>query len=204
MNVVAVYNDVRGPGFWPYLPEHVMSLRTQLARFGHELTVLGWDEPLYHSEAFAGWWSKMLVYSPEYEHLRPMLALDLDNFVMNTLDPILALDPNKLWLIRKFLSRTHEPEMGLCTVPDGPLADAIWQVACTNNHAKPPGDLLGKFPHSILVDVVDGIYSYKAHCLKGCPPDARMVLFHGSPKAPDLEGWAKDWWLNSLSSRPKN
>lgn len=204
MNVVVVYNDARGRGFWPYQPEHITSLRNQLARFGHSLTVLGQDEPLHYASEFAGWWSKMLVYAPEYAHLRPMLALDIDNFIINTLDPILALDPRKLWLIRKFLSRTHEPEMGLCTVPDAPLADAIWAAACTNNRQKPPGDLIAKFPHSIMVDVVDGIYSYKAHCLNGCPADARMVLFHGTPKCPDVEGWAKDWWLNSLNYRQKS
>ena len=134
----------------------------------------------------------------------PALALDLDNFVMRSLDPILALDPSKLWLIRKFLSRTHEGEMGLCTVPDSPLSDAIWAAALTNDKTKPPGDLIIKFPHEFMVDVVPGIYSYKVHCRGGCPPDAMAVLFHGSPKAPDLQGWALEWFQTSLSSPTKN
>jgi hypothetical protein len=200
MNIVAVYNTNRGPGFWPYTSAHIISLRNQLERVGHKLTVIGADEPLYHQPAFAGWWSKMLVYAPEYAHLRPALALDLDNFVIRSLDPILALETTKLWLIRKFLSRTHEGEMGFCTVPDSPLSDAIWQAALTNDKTKPPGDLIIKFPHEFMVDKVPGIYSYKVHCRGGCPADAMAVLFHGSPKAPALEGWALEWWQQTLAN----
>lgn len=199
MNLVTVYNTNRGPGFWPYTLEHVESLRNQLARVGHRtLTVIGVDLPLYHQPAFAGWWSKMLVYAPEYAWLRPALALDLDNFVLRSLDPILDLDPSKLWLIRKFLSRTHEGEMGLCTVPDAPVSDAIWQAALSNNKERPPGDLIIKFPHEFMVDVIDGIYSYKVHAREQPPHDARAILMHGSPKPPDIDGWAKHFWDKSL------
>lgn len=204
MNIVAVYNTNRGRGFWPYTSAHITSLRRQLARAGHDITIIGADAPLHHQPAFTGWWSKMLVYAPEYARLRPMLALDLDNFILRPLDALLALDPTKLWLIRKFLSRTHEGEMGLCTVPDAPLSDAIWQAALTNDKHKPPGDLIIKFPHEFMVDVVPGIYSYKVHALKHCPEDALAVLFHGSPKPPDVKGWALDWWQTSLNSPTKN
>ena len=204
MNIVAVFNTNRGPGFWPYTAAHLTSLRNQLARVGHTITIIGADLPLYHQPAFAGWWSKMLVYAPEYAHLRPALALDLDNFVLKPLTPILDLDPTKLWLIRKFLSRTHEGEMGLCTVPDSPLSDAIWQAALTNDKRKPPGDLVIKFPHDFMVDVVPGIYSYKVHCRRACPEDAMAVLFHGTPKPPDVDGWALDRWLTSLNYPTKS
>ena len=204
MNVVAVYNTNYGRGFWPYTSAHVTSLRNQLASVGHRLTVIGADLPLHHQPAFAGWWSKMLVYAPEYAHLRPMLALDLDNLIIASLSPLLALDPTKLWLIRKFLSRTHEGEMGICTVPDSPLSDAIWQAALTNDKAKPPGNLIIKFPHGFMVDAVPGIYSYKVHAEKHCPEDALAVLFHGTPKPPDVKGWALAWWQTFLSSPTKN
>lgn len=204
MNIVTVFNTNYGRGFWPYTSAHITSLRNQLARVGHALTVIGADLPLYHQPEFVGWWSKMLVFAPEYAHLRPMLALDLDNFILRSLDPILALDPKKLWLIRKFLSRTHEGEMGLCTVPDAPLADTIWQSALANDKRKPPGDLIIRFPHEFMVDVVPGIYSYKAHARSSCPDDALAVLFHGQPKCPDVKGWALAWWQTSLSSPTKN
>ncbi len=204
MNIVAVFNTNRGRGFWPYTFEHLLALRSQLQRVGHSITIIGADLPLHHQPDFAGWWSKMLVYAPEYAHLRPALALDLDNFIIKTLEPILALDPKKLWLIRKFLSRTHEGEMGLCTVPDSPLSDAIWAAALTSDKVKPPGDLIIKFPHEFMVDVVDGIYSYKVSCRRDCPSDARAVLFHGDPKPPDVEGWAREWWQTSLSYPTKS
>jgi hypothetical protein len=200
MRVAAVYNTTLGLGFWPYTPEHVRSLRNQLKLFGHELVVIGEDEPIHYQPRFAGWWSKMLAYAPEYAHLRPMLVLDLDNYVMRSLAPLLELDPTKLWLIRRFLSHTHLPEMGLCTVPDAPLADEIWAAALANDHARPPGDLIGRFPFSFMVDVVDGILSYEiGSTAERRPADARMVLFHGRRKPPEVTGWALDWWTTSLN-----
>lgn len=198
MHVVAVYNTERGRGFFPYSESHVESLRAQLARFGHALVTIGLDVPILR-KGYAGWWSKMLVFAPEYRELRPMLALDLDNFVVDTLDPILALDPTKLWLIRQFMSRTDLAEMGLCIVPDAPLADTIWHRAEADPQTRQPGELVREFPYELIPDAVDGIYSYKRDCRQSCPPDARVVCFHGKPKPPDVEGWARQWWDNSLS-----
>lgn len=199
MNIVVVYNTEKGKGFYPYTYNHILSLRRQLERVGHELTVIGYDRDI-ERHGFAGWWSKMLIFAPEYKDLRPMLALDLDNFIFKTLDPILSLDPTKLWLIRQFLARTDLAEMGLCVVPNAPLSDVIWERAERDPQERQPGQMLREFPHEFMVDVVDGIYSYKRDCKDGKPDDARAVLFHGNPKPPLIEGWAKDWWDQSLAS----
>jgi hypothetical protein len=36
-------------------------------------------------------------------------------------------------------------------------------------------------------DVAGGIYSYKAHCSRGVPADARVICFHGKPRPWDVE-----------------
>lgn len=199
MNIVSVYNTNVGRGFYPYTPDHMRSLTNQLERLGHSIEFLIRTSGTL-AETFSGWWSKALIYSPEYKHLRPMLALDLDTVVMKSLDPIIELDPNKLWLIRQFLSKTHLAEMGLCTVPDDPVSDRIWDACVKADKSKQPGQIVRQFPHSFIPDEVDGIYSYKKHCtVDSYPDDARVICYHGKPKPPNVEGWAKEWWQNSLS-----
>ena len=201
MNIVSVYNTRgAGRGHFPYTPDHIESLKNQLGRLGHELAVIGHDLTLFHVENFSGWWSKAVIFAPEYKNLRPMLALDLDTIVVRSLDPILELDPSRLWLIRQFLSKTHLAEMGLCTVPDSEVSDRIWQACVRADKSRQPGEIVRRFPHDFIPDVVDGIYSYKKHCtVDSYPEDARVICYHGKPKPPDVEGWALEWWQDSLN-----
>lgn len=183
--------------------EYATSLRNQLRRFGHDLTVLGngadTDEQLVWN--FAHWHSKFEWFAPWNAHLRPAVVFDLDTFIIDDPAPMLELDPTRLWLIRQFLAKTHLGESGIFVAPDNEaLCAKIWKAAQTWPHNKGDGRLMREFPHGFIPDAVDGIYSYKKHCtVDSYPDDARVICFHGKPKCPNVEGWALEWWLNSLS-----
>lgn len=102
-------------------------------------------------------------------------------------------------MIRQFLSRTDLAESGIFVAPDNDeLCDRIWERGKSHDPRGADGAFLRQFPHRFIPDVVDGIYSYKRHCQEALPNDARVCCFHGKPWPDQTDGWAKDFWLNSL------
>lgn len=181
--------------------EYVTSLRHQFAP--HEITVLGngadYDAKLIWP--FTGWASKIEWFAPWNKPLRPAVVFDLDTYVFDP-EPFLALDPTRLWMIRQFYQTPGLGESGIFVAPDNDdLCARIWQAAKTWDFKRGDGALMRQFEHSFIPDVIDGIYSYKVHHLQnGYPADARAVCFHGAPKPPQTDGWAKDRWLQTCQS----
>ena len=70
---------------------------------------------------------------------------------------------------------------------NGQFSEMLW----LNVHVK---------PDAFWDDLLPGqLVSYKAHCNKGIPPDARFVYFHGRPKQPELKNMEfvnKNWNFN--------
>lgn len=194
-----------------YPDEYVTSLKYQFAECGHHLHVLGngkYFDDWLRTSWLTGWGAKIEWFAPYNAHLRPAVVFDLDTFVVGDLNPFLDLDGSKLWLIRQFMSRTDLGESGIFVAPDDfALCQKIWERANGWDFKRGDGALLREFPHEFIPDVVDGIYSYKAHGLgdKALPPDdARVICFHGKPKPPDTAGWAYKHWQTSLSSAMSN
>lgn len=174
-----------------YPESYVRALKSQIPG----LTVLTQGDGLYESDRYRGWWAKLEVFRPENRPLRPCLCVDLDTFVFDV-EPILALDPERLWLIREFLGTRRRAESGLFIAPRDGISDLIWEGAKRLELHDRLGDgaFLRTFPHSFIPDHVSGIYSYKAHCRESVPGDARVICFHGKPKPHQCGGWAEEYW----------
>lgn len=201
---------VGSPGFYSkrgtyrYTEEHVRALRSQVEGVGQELAILGNQQiatRLLCQQRLYGWYSKLEWFAPWNEDLRPCLVIDLDTFVLKSLEPILELDASGLWLIRQFLRDQGLGESGLFIAPKN--CDEIW--AAINSTATcnlPVGDgmFMRMFPHRFIPDVVDGIHSYKAHNLvEGPRADTRVLCFHGKPRPHEAAPWARTHWLEHVA-----
>jgi hypothetical protein len=160
------------------------------------ITVLGDDREL--QSGLKGWWSKLEIFAPWNDDLRPCLFIDLDTYILDltVLSEFSELQDG-LWLLNDF-NRPHMPESGIFVAPrDG---DSIWQGAGRAQQAhRGDGPYLGTFPHKRLQPVIAGIRSYKVDQLYDSPKDARIVCFHGKPKPHDTEGWAAQYWTTLTS-----
>lgn len=167
-------------------------------------------------ERWPGWWAKLSLF----RHARDgrHLYLDLDCVVVGALDWLLSdrLSMPANWaqsghggcqssvmswgLDYGFLAdefdpaELHKPDNGNCG-SYGPRR--LWgdQEFITELFG-PPGDG--------VVEPMRGVYSYKYHCREtGRPPaDARVVTFHGEPKAPDCsESWIRNARSFTATSR---
>ena len=146
-------------------------------------------------QGWPGWWSKLEVFAPWNEDLRPCLFLDLDTYVLGPINDLLLESP-RFMMLRDF----NLPERGQSSVMLVPKeTNHIWTIF--NDRAdmwmaryRAGGDqaYLDQFKEGFIQDSFGGIYSYKKHCLTS--PRGRIVCFHGLPKPPAVEGWAKDFW----------
>lgn len=208
MNIITVWwtaND-GGPGQYLYSKAYPDSLRHQLAERGYDLTILTdteYGRPLICPTRYRGWWAKLEVFRPENRDLRPCLCIDLDTFVLGDINPILDLDPERLWMLRNFFRPDLDrlADSGLFIAPKYGVSDDIWRRAeglCSFQRGD--GDFLRQFRHSFIQDFVDGILSYKADHLQESPKKARIVCFHGRPRPEHTEGWAKEFWESHVRS----
>ena len=143
---------------------------------------------------FPGWYSKLELFELE---TGPAIYFDLDVVIVGPIEPLLCVDGIKIpknWAQSghggcqssvmawkgdyAMLARLFKPE--LLTPPTsgnfglyGPLK--LWgdQEYIT--------EMLGE-PGGIVVEEMNGVFSYKYHCQNGLPPTAKVVCFHGSPK----------------------
>ena len=137
----------------------------------------------------------MELFSPQKQHLRPCLYIDLDTLVIGNIDHM-RTPVDSLWMLRDAYRR-YGGQSSIMLIPKD-VGD-IW----TNWIARPDhwmklfnGDqnYLERYPYKVLQLTYPGLYSYKVHCRNGCPNDARIVFFHGQPKPHNVRGWAGDFW----------
>lgn len=130
-----------------------------------------------------GWWSKMELFAPWNEDLRPCVFIDLDTYILKPIHD-LFFNPDALWLIRDF----YNPDRSNSGVMVIPKKIDIWGKDF--NGFQGDGDFLNTLPHKVLQDKFDGITSYKVH-----NTPSRIVCFHGRPKPHATTDWARDIWL---------
>ena len=191
-----------------YGPEHVSALERQVysnSRTPPRFVCLSDGEneaetrPL--RQGWKGWWSKLEVVAPWNEDLRPALFLDLDTYVLGSIDDLL-LEGSRFMMLRDF----NMPEQGQSSVMLVPReTNHIWAVFNEKPEMwmqkyRAPGDqaYFNQFKEGFIQDSFAGIYSYKKHCR--LEPRGRIVCFHGKPKPPHVEGWAKDFWDSYAAS----
>ena len=165
-------------------------LSRMVERFlGKELVCLS-DQPNHVKSyklvrRYQGWWSKLELFSPENRFLRPCLYFDLDTFILDDCKDLL-IETNDLWLIRDFYNKDRS-NSGMMIIPEN--TESIWENHFNWKRNDADGDFLNTQPHKILQDRFEGITSYKVHNQM-----SRIVCFHGKPKPPDTNDWAKEIW----------
>lgn len=143
---------------------------------------------------YKGWTSKMELFAPWNEDLRPCLFVDLDTIVLYDISDILEMEVNDLWLIRDFYN-PERSNSGMMLIPKD--TNHIWaDKQCFNAQDFRDGDYLNNFPHKVLQDRFEGIKSYKADNLQDNPL-GRVVCFHGFPKPHECGGWVKEIYEKS-------
>lgn len=145
-----------------------------------------------------GWFSKLELFAPWNDHLRPCLFLDLDTFVLGNIDDLVSLVPSKLTMLRDF----NRPETGQSAIMSIPQdVGMIWRRWSMDPETwmqkyRGGGDqaFLNRFDLDFLQDSFDGIKSYKVDKLQDSPGDARICCFHGKPKPHECGGWVREVW----------
>lgn len=177
-----------------YGPEYVTALRRQVKEHtGQELICLTdqEDTPGYKCwmrYGFEGWWSKIELFAPEWECIRPCFYLDLDTYVRDDVSDFL-IEPEDLWLIRD-LNVPTRGNSGLMILPE--RTHEIWNAALQWQGKRVDGNFLTTQKYKPMQDHFHGIHSYKNECRER--PKGRIICFHGKPKPHETEGWAKEYW----------
>lgn len=182
-----------------YSEDYTYALSKSVKRhLGEDLIVLGDgpDADIELDKGYKGYWSKLELFKPELQPLRPFLFFDLDTYILQDCRELLK-NVTELHLIRDFYRPNHG-ESGVMLIPK--MTDNIWE-----NHFKCDHGIDGKFletqPHRILNDWFPSIVSYKKHKRDNgdVRPDAKICAFHGRPPPHETTGWAKEEWRSLLT-----
>lgn len=144
-----------------------------------------------YKHGWPGWWIKLFAFSPDVPG--DFLFMDLDTVIRGPLDDILAV--KKLTVLRDFyrdgVKLKEGLGSGLIYLPES-ARKQVWDFWMTHpqwhQRMYPRGDqfLLERFWLNTAQrwqDVVPGqVVSWKVHCAKGVPPEARVIAFHGQPR----------------------
>ena len=184
-----------------YSREYVLALRKQVHAGLVTLTDMpetpGVTVPL--RMMWPGWWAKLELFAPWNEHLRPALYIDLDSFVFGPVDHFDVGDT--FTMVEDFLGPSDANSSVMWLPRD---TSEIWEAFTADpklNMKKCGGygdqKFLAPFAKHLWKTPDDGITSFRVHGCNG--PYGTIMQFHGKPKMPDAEGWAKEYWakLNS-------
>lgn len=172
-----------------YSEQYVKLLKSQI---NHEVLVLGDqdDADIQLSHNLKGWWSKIELFSQEMEEYRPFLYIDLDSYVLG---PLPEFDSEKFLMCREWWTGSFcKAQSSMMWIPKH--IDIFKYFKPEHIHTK-GGDQawLQDYCEGYIQDIYPNLIgSYKLQ--KDCPTTT-VVTFHGRPKPPDTEGWAKDIWM---------
>lgn len=177
-----------------YSEGYVKLLKKQLE--GHEVLVLGdqkdADIRLIHN--LRGWFSKIELFSPEMEKYRPFLYIDLDSYVLGEIPEF----PDTFLMCREWwpgsICKAQSSVMYISTKID------IFKFFKPQDIHTQGGDQrwLQDYAEGYIQDYFPNLVgSYKLHNKE--QPINTIVTFHGRPKPPDTEGWAKEVWMKNSS-----
>jgi hypothetical protein len=161
--------------------------------------------PLF--DYWPGWWAKIELFKPGVI-LEPTLYLDLDTVITGPFD-ISALADIRFAMLRNFW--TSEMVGSGVMWFGGPPDHIVYQKFAKQPEAymkhysrNADGPYTGDqaFIFDTLGPVIEhinpylkGIKSYKFHCRKALPEDARLVCFHGDPRPPEVKTeWMQRHW----------
>jgi hypothetical protein len=147
--------------------------------------------PIEHT--WRGWWSKMNLFSPKLQHLRPFMFFDLDTAIVGNYGSVLPTNgqTDHFIMLRDFYN--NRPASGVMWIPEkNEKVNTIWNTWMKNpemNMAKFRGDqdFISSVtkPDTYWQDIVKGIVTYKPlklrHRIK-LNGSEKVVCFHGKPR----------------------
>lgn len=177
---------------------HVIALQKQIAKWAPEATFECLTNENIEGVAcrklkrnWPGWWSKLELFDPELPG--DFLFVDLDTVLLGPIDDILAV--KKLTLLRDFYRDGKKLKEGLggglLYLPHKarqPVWDDFTSNPTLSMRMHPRGDQFLFEQHYLnnaarwQDEVPRQVVSWKVHCSKGVPPEARVICFHGQPR----------------------
>jgi hypothetical protein len=146
------------------------------------------------------WWNKLYLFSRDLpiDHGDTVFYVDLDTLVVDNIDHILTFQPNKLVALRDFYHGIAKSAglvgSGLMSWPHG-MYDHVWRQFIADpqaviQQARPHGDqwwVERSIPDRLFWQDLfpDHVVSFKLHCRKGLPTNAKIVCYHGRPSIPE-------------------
>ena len=155
---------------------------------------------------WTGWWSKIELFKPGVI-TGDTLYLDLDTVITGSLDELMNVNCDF-----SMLQNFNNPEMPgsgvmwFSKVPHKVYEKFVKQPDAYIAHYERnrEGSYLGDQAFiwdamnrkvDFITDRFKGIRSYKYHCRKALPADARIVCFHGKPIPPEVNtDWMRQHW----------
>jgi len=154
---------------------------------------------------YKGWWSKIELFRNDLVKTERIVYFDLDKIITGNIDDILLRKEDFIGL------KPFNPERSL---RDTYIGSAImswknndqfnfiydeFRFAEDSKKFKGDQDYISrsfqdkKLRIDYWQDSTPGIYSYKRHCKKGLPKDAKIVCFHGDPRPNKVKViWVQD------------
>lgn len=177
-----------------YGPRYTELLKEQIKEHsGAEVRILGDQEDATDELrcGYQGWWSKLELFAPWNEHLRPCVFFDLDTYILANISDIF-FEPDELWMLEDAYQK-GKGQSAIMIIPKD--TSDIWTKWESQDWLHLPGDqdFLRLFNPLFIQDYFEGFYSYKAdNCQE--KPKGRVVFFHGRPRPHETEGWAQEIW----------
>lgn len=168
------------------VPHRFVCLTDRAAGFGPGIETVPLEPGL------RGWWNKLQLFRPGLFEGR-VVYMDLDTVVVGAVG-FLARDKGILHL-RQWGWANDMYGSGVM-VWDAGEHEAVWTKYSAETAARFPGDQ--DWIHNVSSwPALDAwrCVSYRYHCRKGLPNDARVVCFHGRPKPHEVaEPWVRAHW----------
>ena len=145
-----------------------------------------------------GWWNKLYLFSKELPINGRIFFIDLDTLVVGNIDQILSYS-NGFVMLRDFYKAEKDPKAinagsGLMSY-DAHIHHKMWDLFIVDAknivaRTRPHGDQVWIQQHQparlYWQDLFPGqVVSFKVHCTKGIPPNARIICYHGIPSIPE-------------------
>jgi len=166
---------------------------------------IGWIKVFPLKQGWPRWWSRMILYSPEVEYLRPFLYLDLDTAVINSIENIfnLVTDETKYITLEDFGQHNRLATPVVWFPKQSARVTSVWN-AWMKQTQTPPGRMdyfLRNVTRQDLFwqQITNTIINFKPRSkdlLQKVNKDTNLVLFHGQPRIFDAAktiNWVNDY-----------
>jgi hypothetical protein len=156
--------------------------------------------PLLHADQLDSWWNKLNLFSADmpFDPGSWVFYIDLDTLIVDNIDQLISIRPGHMVVLRDFfhgmVKSANLVGSGLMLWKHGRF-NHVWDKFISNpeKHIKRAGTYGDQWWIEQRVDAFEfwqdlfpeQVVSFKVHCRKGLPDQARIVCYHGKPSIPE-------------------